>query len=90
MALFDNSFIPVPLHPRSLGFWNSGFQVLDSGFQVLDSGFFASGTWIPDSLICFPYFFLFVFLAVFLIAKPRISNSTSKSFQNDDNFLIHL
>ena len=68
MALFDNSLIPVPLHPRSLGFWISGFQVLDSGV-------FASGTWIPDSLICFPYyFFLFVFLAVFLIAKPRISN----------------
>ena len=29
------AFIPVPLHPRSLGFWISTFQILDSGFLDL-------------------------------------------------------
>ena len=30
-----SAFIPVPLHPKSLGFWISTFQILDSGFLDL-------------------------------------------------------
>ena len=65
-SLFDNPFIPVPPHPRNLGFWISGFRILCQ--------------WN-----CF-----FVFLAVFLFAKPRIWNSTSKNFQNGNNFIIFM
>ena len=35
VCLFGNLFIPVPLHPRNLGFWISGFQAVDSGFFAL-------------------------------------------------------
>ena len=34
--------------------WDSGLHAVDSGFHALDSGFFVSGTWIPDSVRCFP------------------------------------